>query len=65
MKKVKKVEKKAEEFTETVESSVNDSVQEDFVLTKNADAINSYLHLLKDYAAEIVSSVDKKKNYRI
>ena len=30
-------EKKAEDFTETVESSVNDSVQEDFVLTKNKE----------------------------
>ena len=63
MKKKLKSEKKAEEFTETVESSVNDSVQEDFVLTKNTDAINSYPAPaeLKDYAAEIVSSVDTQK----
>ena len=58
-----KKEKKAENFTETVESSVNDSVQEDFVLTKNTDAVNSYPAPadLKDYAAEIVSSVDTQK----
>jgi hypothetical protein len=62
-KNTEKKEKKAEDFTETVESSVNDSLQEDFVLTKNTDAINSYPAAadLKDYAAEIVSSVDTQK----